>query len=58
MKKTKPVLRIVTAPGTWHCKCGREIRAGEKCGKAGKLVICMKCLEKEARNAINQVQQS
>jgi len=51
MKKTKAILRVVTAPDTWHCRCGKEIRAGEQCGKMGKQVICMKCLEKETRGA-------
>jgi len=49
VKKTKAILRIVTAPNTWHCKCGKEIRAGEKCGKMGKQIICMDCLNKERR---------
>lgn len=46
-KKIKAVLHIVTAPNTWHCKCGKEIKAGEQCGKIGKQIVCMKCLEGE-----------
>jgi len=46
-KKTEAVLHIVVAPNTWHCRCGKEIKPGEQCGKIGRQVICMECLRKE-----------
>ncbi len=45
--EAKPILKMVTAPHVWHCRCGKVILGGEKCAKMGKVIICTKCLEAE-----------
>ena len=41
---SQAVLRIVKAPGLWHCQAGHPIRPTEQCAKIGKVILCISCL--------------
>lgn len=43
---SQAVLRIVKAPGLWHCQAGHPIQPSQQCAKIGKVVLCIACLLK------------
>lgn len=44
--KSKTLAKVVIAPQTWYCECGREIKAGEECVKIGSKKYCNECVRK------------
>ena len=53
--KNKTLTKVVTAPQTWFCECGREIKAGEKCVKIGSKKYCSECIGKSLKEVNNEV---